>query len=775
MELLPQPETASRLDLKKELRKYLRKWPWMLASLIIALLLAWLYLRYTPNQYTSRASVFVAKAQKKGGGSISDFQNINLQGGFGETDIQDEISMMKARPLMYRVVKNLNLDLKFISEGNVTERELYDQSPLLGKVLGITDLKKFSGRTYTIQPVDAFSYRLSTGGTKDRIFRYGATVHEDFGSFTISKVADRKFDSALTLKILNPTDAADRLEQQITISVPDKNSGILELSRTGVVPEKSEAVLDELVRQYNLDAIENKNQEAENTAKFIDDRLDLITRELGTIEGQKEAFKRSNQITDLETQAKLSVENANEATKKIMDVGTQLEMVNSVLALANAANNEQLLPSNMGMPAGLDQLISDYNQLVLTRNRTLRQATPANPAVQQFNRDIAATRNLVRDNLVKTRATLQNTLSDLQARVSESRQGISKFPGQERQFRNIDRQQNIKESLYLYLLQKREETSISLAITTPKAKIVNPAYTPPAPVSPNRTGIMGGAALFGLLFPGIIFFVIFTLDTKVKTKKDLADVLPDLPVLAEVPTVATGDSDLMGKNDLSVYAEAYRILTANLKFMITRLGGTTPVVLFTSSVKGEGKTTVSVNSALSLASTKKVLLIGADLRNPQLMRYIPRAVLGLADYLADPALTAEQVINPSGLSGNLDVIDSGSIPPNPTDLLEDSRLADLLTDLRQRYDYVLIDSAPLMMVSDSFHILRHSDVLVYVVRARYTEKELLDYAGTVAKDDNVTRMALVLNDVDKEEMRYGYGGKYGYGYHDETKKPWWKF
>ncbi len=775
MELLPQPETANRLDIKKELRKYLQKWPWILASLIISLILAWLYLRYTPNQYTSRASVFVSKAQKKGGGALSDFQNINLQGSFGETDIQDEISMMKARPLMYRVVKNLNLDLKFISEGNVTERELYDQSPLLGKVLGITDLKKFSGRTYTIQPVDAFSYRLSTAGKKDRTFRYGATVHEDFGSFTISKVAGRKFDSALTLQIVNPTDAADRLEQQITISVPDKNSGILELSRTGVVAEKSEAVLDELIRQYNLDAIENKNQEAENTAKFIDDRLDLITRELGTIEGQKEAFKRSNQITDLETQAKLSVENANEATKKIMDVGTQLEMVNSVLAFANSANNEQLLPSNMGMPAGLDQLISDYNQLVLTRNRTLRQATPANPAVQQFNRDIAATRNLVRDNLVKTRATLRNTLSDLQARVNESREGISKFPGQERQFRNIDRQQNIKESLYLYLLQKREETSISLAVTTPKAKIVNPAYTPSAPVSPNRMTIWGGAALLGILLPVIILYIIFALDTKVKTKKDLSDALPDLPVLAEVPTVGKDESDLMGKNDLSVYAEAFRILTANLKFMLTKISGNAPVILFTSSVKGEGKTTVSVNSALSLSSTKKVIIIGADLRNPQLERYIVPRARGLSDYLADATVHTEDIIQPSGLTPNLDTISSGTIPPNPTDLLEDSRLADLLTDLRRRYDYVLIDSAPLMMVSDSFHILRHSDVLVYVARARYTEKELLDYAGTVAKDDNVSRMALVLNDVDKKEMRYGYGGKYGYGYHDEVKKPWWKF
>lgn len=776
MDFLPEHQPEQKIDLKKVIGRYLKKWPWFLGSLLLCLVAAWLYLRYAPVIYQTRASVFVAKASKKGGsGGLTDLQNISLTGGLSETDIEDEISMLKAKPLMLRVVKELNLDMQFIYEGNVRTNELFSDGPLDGKVTHLREPRKFKQQAYTIRPASNTSFKLSAEGKPDRIFRYDVPVQEEFGTFVVSRHPAVEFKGPLKLVVRNAALAAEDLERSLTLGVPGKNSAVIEMSRNGENPDKSEAALNQLIRQFNLDAIENKNQEAENTAKFIDERLDLITRELGTIESQKEAFKRSNQITDLETQAKLSVENANEATKKIMDVGTQLEMVNSVLAFANSANNEQLLPSNMGMPAGLDQLISDYNQLVLTRNRTLRQATPANPAVQQFNRDIAATRNLVRDNLVKTRATLQNTLSDLQARVNESREGIAKFPGQERQFRNIDRQQNIKEALYLYLLQKREETSISLAVTTPKARVVNPAYTVAQPVAPKKQIIYLGGFLLGLLLPFLGFYGYFAFDTKVKTKKDLSDALPDVPVLAEVPTVGKDDSDLMGKNDLSVYAEAFRILTANLKFMLTKISGNAPVILFTSSVKGEGKTTVSVNSALSLSSTKKVIIIGADLRNPQLERYIVPGARGLSDYLADATVHTEDIIHPSGLTPNLDTISSGTIPPNPTDLLEDSRLADLLTDLRQRYDYVLIDSAPLMMVSDSFHILRHSDVLVYIVRARYTEKELLDYAGTVAKDDNVSRMALVLNDVDKEEMRYGYGGKYGYGYHDETKKPWWKF
>ena len=244
--------------------------------------------------------------------------------------------------------------------------------------------------------------------------------------------------------------------------------------------------------------------------------------------------------------------------------------------------------------------------------------------------------------------------------------------------------------------------------------------------------------------------------------------------MAEIPQSENSEGDLVMKNDLSIYAEAFRILTTNLKFMLNKVQGRAPIILFTSSVKGEGKTTVSINSALSLSSNKKVILIGADLRNPQLKRYIPGQKVGLSDYLADHNIERTQIIHPSGLNPNLDVIDSGNIPPNPTDLLEDERLKILLDDLAAKYDYVLIDSAPMMMVSDTFHILNKADVLVYVVRAQYTEKKLLDYINHVAEDENVAKIATVLNDVKKDELRYGYGGKYGYGYYTEEKKRFFK-
>lgn len=768
-------EDQSSFDLQAELNKYLKRWPYFVFSLLVALVLAWLYLRYTPKEYATSASILVSTADKKNNSvSMEDFTNISLGGGLGSANLQDEISIMKSKPLLYDLVKKLNLDVQVANQGRVVTTNLYDEVPIFGN-LEIINPKKFKSQSFSIMPVNDRQFKLKQQDGPVKIQQFGEKITVPHGTFTLYRQALVPFKNSLTLKLTPSANAVNDLEQRIIATQDSKNkSNIIALTYIGKIPQKSENILNELIKQYNKDATDNKNLESQNTATFIDGRLDLITKELGNIEDQKATFKRNNQITDLATQAQLSVANANEATKKIMDVGTQLEMVNSVLSYANSANNEQLLPSNLGMPSGLDNVINEYNQLVLTRNKTLRQATNSNPAVIQFNRDISSMRALIKENLQKSRLSLQSNIAALQQKVNENKAAVAQFPGQEKIFRNIDRQQNIKEALYLFLLQKREETSISLAVTTPKARVVNPAYTSLNPVSPQKSKIYLIALVLGLALPFLLLYVYFFFDSKVRNKGDISRVLPNIPMLAEVPTADKEAGDLIMKNDLSVYAEAFRILTTNLKFMLTKIQGRAPVVLFTSSVKGEGKTTISMNSALSLSSNKKVVLIGADLRNPQLKRYVPTSILGLSNYLADATAEVDAIINPSGLNPNLDIIDSGSIPPNPTDLLEDRRLKILIDDLVTRYDYVLIDSAPMMMVSDSFHILALADVLVYVTRAKYTEKQLLNYIKVVEADENVKKIGLVLNDIDKEELRYGYGGKYGYGYYTDEKKSLWQ-
>ncbi|MBW8362805.1 MAG: polysaccharide biosynthesis tyrosine autokinase [Kaistella sp.] len=763
-------------EIKRQIQRYLRWWPLFMASALLGLSVAWIYLRYATPQYMSKASLYVKSSAGKQGGMVGleDFQNMALPG-LMSNEVDNEISVVKSKPLLYNVVKSLGLEIKAINEGNVKEAELYETSPFRGKILNLKSPRNFGSHTYTITPVGTQGFKLKDA-KKEISGTYGLPVMTEFGSFTLTRTPDIQFNAPLTLIVTNPKVVADRIEASISVVIPQKKSSIMELSRVGTNPLRSEDILNELMKQYNADAIKDKNAEAMTTAAFIDDRLDLITRELGGIESQKENFKQANKIADLEAQAQLSLQNASENTKKLMEVGTQLEMVDSVLRIANSSANDQLLPTNVGMPSGLDGVINEYNQLVLTRNRTLRQATPSNPAVQQFNKDIASMRNLIRDNLRKSRTSLQISMGQVQEQISKSGADISKFPQQERVFRGIERQQNLKEALFLYLLQKREETSIALSVNTPKAKIVNPAYTLGEPVAPQRNKIYLTGILIGLILPGLFLYTRFALDTYVHSRRQIRQALPEVPVVGEIPNAGEVDGDLVKTNDFSSFAESFRIMLTNMKFVLKKPAeGMAPVILVSSSVKGEGKTTVSVNTALTLAQNRKVLLIGADIRNPQFKRFMQLPNDGLSDFLASTDAAANSYIVPSGLSQNLDVIPSGSIAPNPTELLANPKFGTILEDLKPHYDYIVIDSAPMLMVSDTFNLLGYMDLLLYVMRAEHTDKDMLEFADQMMKENAKGKFAIVLNDV--KNLHLSYGNKYGYGYYTEgpKKKKWYAF
>ncbi|WP_461376558.1 GumC family protein, partial [Cloacibacterium normanense] len=525
---------------------------------------------------------------------------------------------------------------------------------------------------------------------------------------------------------------------------------------------------------YNSDAIKDKNIEALATANFIDERLKVITEELGGIENKKENFKESNKIADLQSQAELNLKNISETTKRLLDLSTQLEMVNSVLAITNSSSPEQLLPTNLGMPSALDALIGDYNQMVLTKNRTLRQATPSNPSVIQMNRDIASLKELIRENLKKSQANIQLTIGQTKNQMDQSGEAISKFPLQEKLFRSIERQQNLKESLYLYLLQKREEASIALSANAPKAKIVNPAYTSDSPVSPKRQTYYLIAFSLGLLIPIGILYIVFALDTKIHNRREIRKALPEIPVVGEISNAGDLEDSVVKKNDLTAFAESFRIMLTNAKFIVKPIKGIAPVIMVSSSVKGEGKTTVSTNTALILAQNRKVLLLGADLRNPQLKRFITHAKKGLSDYLVNEnENNIEQYIETFEGNPNLDVLPSGTIPPNPTYLLSSDKMVNVFTELKSKYDYIVVDTAPLLLVSDSFHLIQYADLLLYVMRAEYTDRDMLEFTEEVERDNAQGKLAIVLNDVKNRHISYydnKYGYRYGYGYNSDDEK-----
>jgi capsular exopolysaccharide synthesis family protein len=770
MELLENassPKAFQPLNIKKEVRKYLRHWPWFLLSMALFYAAAKIYLRYTEPQYFSTTSLKLQETKGNSTAALSDLKTLGV-GISGDTELQGETTIVVSKPILKEVAKNLDLTVSFYSVGTIKETELYNDAPVTGKIISLDQPNSFSSATFTLSPVGKNSYKLDNS---NKVYRYGSTVKLSFGTVRLDAKPGLQAQAPLKVVFRSLGQAVANLENRITVTLPPEKGLLMDLSYVGPTPQKSEDILNELSKQYILDGINDKNQEALNTQNFINDRLAIITDDLSGIEGQKEAFKRTNQITDLEAQAGIALTNAEENTKAILTNTMQLELINSVLA-ASAGN--QLIPSGMGLPGGAESAISQYNDLVINRNRVLKQATPENPAVIQMNKQIATLKNLIRQNLLESRETLQLQIAQARGQLNIAKGNISKFPTQEKKFRSIDRQQNLKEQLYLYLLQKREENAITLAVTAPKAKIVNPAYTTGV-VKPNSKQIIYGALAAGFLLPLLFFVGAQVLDTKVHSKQQIVAQLPEASVLAEIPFYGHPVS-VVQANDFSVFAESFRILASNLKYLLkAKEQKDGAVILITSSVKGEGKTTISMNLAQTLAGKNKVIIVGADIRNPQLHRFIEGENKGITDYLVSESNDIAEYIKPSGLSTNLQVLFSGPIAPNPNDLLDMNKFDDLIEQLKKQYDYIVLDSAPVMLVSDTLHLVENSDVVLYVVKADFTEKEMVTFADGFQKENGIKNMTFVVNGVKPENTRYGK--KYGYGYYSythEEEQKWWK-
>lgn len=770
MELLENSVSVQKtapLNIKKEILRYLRKWPWFLLSMAVFYTAAKIYLRYVEPQYYTKTSLKLRDAKGGSSSALSDLKNLGM-GVRGDDELQGETTVITSKPLLGTVAKNLNLDVSFYSIGKIKEVELYKDSPVTGKIISVDNPEGFSGYSAILTRVGRNSYSVS-GSPK--VFIFGVPAQLSFGVVQIDLKPGASFTSPIKVVFKNISGVVAGLEGGISVSLPENKGLMMDLSMVGPIPKKSQDILNELTKQYIIEGVNDKNEEAKNTQNFINDRLELITGDLSGIEGEKERFKRSNQITDLETQAGLAVQQSSENTKQILTQSMQLDLVNSVLA---ASAGEQLMPTGMGLPGGTESAISEYNELLLTRNRVQKQATGENPAMVEMNKKLTSLKNLIRKNLLESRETLQLQIAQANAQLNMAKGNISRYPTQEKIFRSIERQQNLKEQLYLYLLQKREENAITLAVTAPKAKVVNPAFTTGI-VEPKYSQILYGAVGAGFLLPLLILLGMQLLDTRVHSKEQLVAMLPDVSVIAEIPEHPSEDR-VVHPNDFSVYAESFRILGSNLKFMLRaqeiRGGGT---VLVTSSVKGEGKTTASVNLALTLAGKSRVIIIGADIRNPQLHRFVNGKNIGLTDYLVSEEHSPDSYIIKSGLSENLDVLFSGQIAPNPNDLLDMAKFDAMIEEFRSRYDYIILDSAPVMLVSDTLHLIENADVVLYMVKSDFTEKEMVSFAAGFRHENRIKNMAFVLNSVKPENTRYG--NKYGYGYYSyitEEKAKWWR-
>lgn len=763
-------QMAPAFDFKREVGKYIRKWPWFLLSMLLFYIGAKIYLRYQEPQYLSKTTLKLSQS-KPTNQALGDLKSFGM-GVSDNEELLTEAAMVMAKPILERVAKEENLQVVFFSRGRVINPEIYKgEVALEGRILS-SKTESFS-QGFIIYPEKNGGFSLRN---KDEKILHRGSFGTPFTVEGITAVITRKpqyqFNDAVDVLFRGIPQCIADLESRITVNIPQDKGLLMDITMVGPLPKKSEDILNEIARQYNIEGIRDKNAEAQYSQDFIDSRLQVISDDLARIENQKESFKTSNSITDLESQAALDVANANEYLKLSNQQKIQLDVVNSMLA---ALNTDGLIPSGVGAPAGIETGISQYNELLLTRNRTLKQATKENPAVIEMNKQLAAMKNLIRQNLIESRENLQVQLGYSKAQISQAKSNISKFPGQEKVFRGIDRQQNLKEQLYLYLLQKREENAITLAVETPKAKVLNPAYTTGI-VSPNYKATTLGALAAGFLLPLAFFAGRNLLDTKVRTKEEILARTSGMNVLATVPQSKSETALINQGSDFSIFAEAFRILSSNLKFILkTSAGSDSGVILVTSSVKGEGKTTVAMNLAATLAGKGRTLIIGADIRNPQLQRFVgisPKN--GLTDYLVSEDDEASAFIHPSGIAPNLDILYSGQSAPNPSDLLDMEKFDLLVQNLRKQYNFIVIDTAPVMLVSDTINILQNADALLYVVKAGTTEREMLTFAQEFRDANQVKNMHFVLNGADPKNSRYGK--QYGYGYYSYGKEEtrWWE-
>ena len=766
----------SSVDWLAEASKYLRFWYWFVLSAVLFILGANVYLRYTPNSYQTAAKIKIldnsTNSFKMPTDAISLFAKSKL-------NLENEVEVIKSHRIMQMVVQKLNLTTAYTETGYVKSSELWESRPFT---------IEWSGEpTELDQKNIQLSIKLVKNGfivvrcSEQDLTQIENQTVKQFGivysvnksiQYKISKNSDFKSVIPTTneygFRLLTPEAAAAQLVAQIGVENIGKQSEILVLTITSTNKDKSEAILNTLLDQFDWDGIRDRQLISQRTINFVNERFVNLTRELDSIETGKEAYKRTNELSYLEADAGISAEIKTKSDAEVFEVETQVELSKLLAKTLKSDKKISLLPANIGVTnSQINNLIEQYNTLVLEREKGLLSAGEKNPITLAATQKIQELQQNILASVAAYQKQLGVTLAKYNTLKSQNRSLYSTIPAKEKMLRAIERQQKIKETLYLLLLQKREEAAINKAITAPSIKVVDYAISGNSPVSPKRQIIFLAALLLGLFLPFGILYLYFMLDNKIHSKQDIERVVPETPVIAEIPNIK-GDQMYITDNDRSILAESFRILRTNINYVLPfKPAGEGQIVYVTSTIKGEGKTFTSANLALILASMqKKVLLLGSDLRNPQLHKFLnlEREQKGVSGYLYDTSINWKSLLHERKLgNNNLDVILAGSIPPNPAELLSNGRFELLLSEVKQEYDYVIVDCAPTILVTDTLLISQLADVTLYLTRAGLTETRLLQFSKELKQLHKLKNMSYVLNNVG-DSKSYGYNYSYNYGY-----------
>ena len=775
---------GQEIDLVALLFKYLFYWRWFVASILICCIATYLFLRYQTPVYNISSSVLIKEEDKRNGSSNNPLAAIQDLGMFSMTNnFDNEVEILKSRTLIKKVVNDLNL---YVS---VAEKRafgyampLYKNSPVriymtpeeaekleepIKLDLIFTKAGKLSVKAKYVQDEEECEM--------ERAFdQLPAVLPTPVGILSFTKGDTLQMEEEEIVLRVTPTETADEYMKNLSVAASSQTTTIAKISVNNTVKERGVDFVNRLVAFYNQDANDEKNEVAQKTAEFIEERIGIINNELGTAESELADFKQRSGLTDLTSDARLALQESSKYEQQRTENATQISLVQFLRTYINdPVNREEVIPANVGLQdQNLSRVIEQYNTMIIERKRLLRTSSENNPAVINMNTGIEAMRHNVETAVNSVLRGLQIAQKDIGRQANKFEGRISDAPKQEKEFMTISRQQEIKATLYIMLLQKREENAITLASTANNGRIVEEPLPGKDPVAPKKIIFLLVALVVGLFIPVGIIFIVELLKYKIENRSDV-ELLTNVPILGELPLCGHKSSDkgmiVVRENKNDMMEETFRGLRTNLLFMLRK---EQKVILFSSTQPGEGKSFLTGNLAVSLAYLgKKVVVVGMDIRKPGLNRVfdLSKRQEGISNYLMNPEdKDLFEFVQPSGISPNLDILLGGTIPPNPTELVARDTLEKAVELLKARYDYVLLDTAPIGLVTDTTIISRVADMCIYVCRADVTPKAAFCYINVLRDEHKFDKLAVVINGVDLSKRRntygYGYGKKYGYGY-----------
>lgn len=793
-------ENEEKVDIQELFFKYAIHWPWFVASVVICLIGAWFYLHYTTPVYNISASVII-KDDKKGGtaGTLTGLEDMGLGSLMSSSqNIDNEIEVLRSKTIIKEVISSLNLYTSYKDNDEFPSKDLYRNTPVQ-VILTPQEAEKLHKPAVIkmkLEPQGSLDVTVNIGDDVEYIKHFDklpAVLPTSEGTFSfigtaVSDTINEKEKTAteeihnITATIKQPMKVAKAYLEAMTVEPTSKTTSVAVISLKNSNQLRGQDFINKLLEMYNRNTNNDKNEIAQKTAEFVNDRIEIINGELGSTETKLESFKRNAGLTDLKNDAQLALTGNAEYEKKRVENGTQIRLVRGLADyIADPTRAGDVLPADITLAdVGLATQIDRYNTLVLERRRLLRTSTENNPAIINLETSIRAMGANIQTTINATLRNLAITKSDLDREGNRFSQRITNAPGQEREFVSISRQQEIKAGLYLMLLQKREENAITLAATANNAKIIDEAIADEIPVSPKGKLIYLIALVLGIGIPVGAIYMIGLTQFKIEGRADV-EKLTTAPIIGDIPL--TDEKERQGsiavfENQNNLMSETFRNIRTNVQFM---LQGGKKVVLVTSTVSGEGKSFVSSNLAISLSLlNKKVVIVGLDIRKPGLNKVfsLSHRERGITQYLANPTGTdLMSMVQQSTVSKNLYILPGGTVPPNPTELLARQGLDDAINLLKEQFDYVVLDTAPIGMVTDTQLIGRVADISIYVCRADYTHKVEYTLINELKESNKLPNLTTVINGLDMKKKKYGYyygygkygkyygyGKRYGYGY-----------